>query len=223
MSHKSANSHSRRTRARRRSRRPAAQTRRRSPRRWLSALRQSRRRIARYVRRQVRKAGRAMVRRSVRAVRRARWHYELRAANRRLAACAALASPATVRSITGRPRPALSTATAPGVAAPMEQRVRRDKGGRFNGSVSSGTKNATKKTTPAKKTATAKKAAAKKSTTKKLTADQRKAAAFSRSLQLGNQRSNRIDKRLDATEARIDRMFLPQKSNWRNPQPPGAR
>lgn len=193
------------TRARRRTRRPAAPARRRSPARWLrTLLRRTRRRTARYLRRHARKAGRALVRRSMRAVRRTRWHYELKAANRRLAAHAALSNPATARSITGRPRPARAAQAVPvpGASAPMEQRVRRDKGGRFNGSVSSG----------AKKTTSAKKAAAAKQT-----ADQRKAAAFQKSLTQGNQRAARIDKRLDATEARIDRMLQPPKTTRRNP------
>jgi hypothetical protein len=106
------------------------------------------------------------------------------------------ANPTGPRSLTGKPRtvpttnrpPTTQTAPA-GLAAPMTQRVKRTKGGRFNGSTGA-----------AKKKTTAKKAAA-------LTPAQKKAAATQRVLAASNARVNRIDKRTDATDTRIDRMF----------------
>ncbi len=77
----------------------------------------------------------------------------------------------------------------------MKQRVKRDKGGKFNGSTSGG-----KKTT-------AKKTAAKKAATQKAAAQQRQAAQFQRALSAGNNRVARVDKRTDAADKHLDRAF----------------
>jgi hypothetical protein len=125
----------------------------------------------------------------------------MRRTNRRLELQRArAAAPLAARSITGTPRPAKpgkATAahrpavSATGAAAPMAQRVKRTKGGRFNGSTA-----ATKKTSASKSTAS-----------KAATPEARRAAAFQRALSTGDKRVARIDKRTDATDARLDREF----------------
>ena len=106
------------------------------------------------------------------------------------------ANPTGPRSLTGKPRPVPSNATARPTtpagagAAPMTDRVKRTKGGRFNGSTGAAKKKTAKKTaapTPA----------------------QKKAAATQRVLASSNARVARIDKRTDATQTRIDRMVNP--------------
>ena len=74
----------------------------------------------------------------------------------------------------------------------MKQRVKRTKDGKFNGSNSGGKKTIAKKTTA----------------NKALSPEARKAAQSQRLLTAGNNRVARIDKRTDAADQRIDRMFL---------------
>ena len=166
------------------------------------ALRRAIRRRARAMARRIRRATRRRLRRvtktlAMRRTRRLARRTERRQATRR---ARAEAGPLAPRSITGTPRPARNApaaATAPRAtaagrpAAPMKQRVKRTKDGKFNGSTSGGKKTATKK-------ATAKKA---------VTPEQRRAAQTGRILASGNARVARVDKRTDAADQRIDRQF----------------
>jgi hypothetical protein len=103
----------------------------------------------------------------------------------------------TVRSITGTPRPARTVAARPtGMSAPMDQRVKRTKDGRFNGSTT-GKKTAGKSV--AKKTTKTAKAAA--------TPEARKAAQTGRLLAAGDKRVGRVDKRTAAADQRLDKEF----------------
>jgi hypothetical protein len=85
------------------------------------------------------------------------------------------AQPLAARSLAGTPRP--PKASTPRPAAPIEQRVRRDKGGRFNGSTGAGKKTA-KTVVP----------------------------AAQRDLARGDATLRRVEARLARTEKRIDRM-----------------
>ena len=77
----------------------------------------------------------------------------------------------------------------------MKQRVKRDKGGRFNGSTGTVKKTAIKRT------------ASKKTAASKPTAAERQAAQNARALAAGDKRVARIDKRTEARDTRIDRIF----------------
>ena len=154
-------------------RKPVSRRRRGPVRRARRWLRQRRRAVYRRARRWVRKR----VHRTRAAIRRRRMH---RAARRIEQRRTLAASPTMARSITGKPRPArTATPSVPTAAAPMAQRVKRDKGGRFNGSTGAGK--------------SAKKTAAKKATP--MTATEREAARTARTLAAGNRRVARIDKR----------------------------
>lgn len=171
-------------------------------RRRRRAIRRVIRRQARALARRIRRATRRRLRRTLKTLaarhtRRLARRAERRHATRR---ARAEAGPLAPRSITGTPRPARSTpASAPRAtpaagrpAAPMKQRVKRTKDGKFNGSSGGG-----------------KKSAAKKITNSALTPEARKAAQIARTLAAGNNRVARIDKRTDAADQRIDRMFRP--------------
>ena len=138
-----------------------------------------------------RKARRAAHRRARRAWRRwlrryATWRRQQlarRAHAARQRQAAAEANPLTARSITGKPRPAKSSApsTAP---AGGTQTTKRTRDGKFNGSTSTGKKTAAKKTV-------AKKAAV---------------PAAQRDLARGDATLRRVETRLARTERRIDRL-----------------
>jgi hypothetical protein len=165
------------------------------------AIRRAIRRRARAITRRIHRAARRRLRRVTKTLALRRTRRLARRAERRQAThhAYAQAGPLAPRSITGTARPARNgPAPAPRAtaaarpAAPMKQRVKRTKDGKFNGSNSSGKKTAAKKTT---KTA--------------LSPEARKAAATRRLLTAGNKRVARIDKRTDAADQRIDRMFWP--------------
>ncbi|HEV2345366.1 MAG TPA: hypothetical protein VGS97_14800, partial [Actinocrinis sp.] len=145
------------------------------------------RRIRRAVRRRLRAAARSITKRL-------NQHRAHNAARRReVERARTAAGPLAPRSITGTPRPPHNTSaptTAARPAAPMKQRVKRTKGGRFNGS----TKGGTKKTTA-------------KKTTNTLTPEARKNAQTARLLAAGDKRVARIDKRTDTTDTRLNHEF----------------
>jgi len=142
------------------------------PKRWLRSL-------TRKARRAIRRRFRKTVRDAQRRYRRWRMHRQRRRLEVKRAAAA---QPLAVRSITGRPRPA--TTAAPSATAPMAQRVKRDKGGRFNGSTGAG------------KTVSTKKTAAKKVAV----------PAAQRDLARGDATLRRVEGRLARTERRIDKL-----------------
>jgi hypothetical protein len=167
-------------------------------RRIRAALRRRRRILTRRVKRAVRKR----IRRTVKAVTARRERRRTRRAERRIELRRTLAAaPPQARTLTGRPHPAKNAttprpttqttrttptpraATAP-TAAPMQQRVKRTRGGKFNGSVA------------AKKTANGKKTLAPNPE------QQRPLAA--------NKKAAQIDARLARTQQRIDQMFPDQ-------------
>ncbi|HEY3867619.1 MAG TPA: hypothetical protein VGM10_04695 [Actinocrinis sp.] len=154
-----------------------------------STIRKRRRTVIRKVRRAVRRRVRKTVHRTARHVRTSIRRYRARRAERRVeirrtaAACAAGAP--IPRSLTGKPRPLRNAPPAyrPTPEAPIEQRVKRGPGGKFNGSTSAG------------KRAAAKKTAAKKTAAARITPEQRAAARALRTLAVGDKRAARVDKR----------------------------
>ena len=154
-----------------------------------SKIRKRRRSVLRKARRAVRRRVRKVVHRAARRVRTSVRRHRARRAERRVeirrtaAACAAGAP--IPRSLTGKPRPLRNTPPAyqPTAEAPIEQRVKRGPGGKFNGSTSAG------------KRAAAKKTAAKKTAAARITPEQRAAARALRTLTAGDKRVDRIDKR----------------------------
>jgi hypothetical protein len=154
-----------------------------------STIRKRRRSVLGKVRRAVRRRVRKAVHRTARRARAAaRRHRERRHARRieiRRTAAACAAGAPIPRSLTGKPRPLRNTPPTyrPTAEAPIEQRVKRGTGGKFNGS------------TPASKRAAAKKAAAKKTAAARITPEQRAAARALRTIAVGDKRVARIDRR----------------------------
>lgn len=157
-------------------RRPPRKPRPAARRRTGRTPRRIRRAWTRRIRRAVRRRLRATARHITKRINRRRAHS---AAHRReIERARATAGPLAPRSITGTPRPARNTSAptaAARPAAPMKQRVKRTKDGKFNGSTKGG----------------GKKTAARK-TTNTLTPEARKAAQTQRLLAAGDKRVVRI-------------------------------
>ena len=140
--------------------------------------------LRRHRRRLIRKARRALRRR-------------MRTTLRTLAAHARPTPTRTARRTQAKPAPAARTArpsTGAGPrAASMKQRVKRGKGGKFNGSAADHRKAVT--------------AAAKKLAAKQVAAEARQAEKFRRALAAGDQRVARVSKRVQSADARLDRDF----------------
>ena len=175
----------------------------RTSRRVRAAPRRRRKTLARHLKHALRRR----VHRTAAKLRARHARHKTRRTNRRLEIQRTrAAAPLAARSITGTPRPAANakatTAARPGApgtgtAAPMTQRVKRGKGGRFNGSTGAAKKTTGNKTGAS--TSAAKNAA--------LTPEAKNAAAFQRALAAAGNRVARIDQRTEAADRRIDRMF----------------
>lgn len=164
-------------------RRRTAPTRRPRPANHRRLLHTLTRKARRAVRRRVRRAWRRSLRRY------ATWRRRQLArrvqADRQRRADAASASELSVRSVTGKPRPAKKSApsTAP---AGGTQTTKRTRDGKFNGSTPGGKRAAAKKTTAAKKVPV---------------------PAAQCDLARGDATLRRVEGRLNRTERRIDGMF----------------
>lgn len=140
--------------------------------------------LRRHRRRLIRKARRALRRR-------------MRKTLRALAAHARPAPARAARRTRGKPAPAARTARPSMSGAPraasMKQRVKRGRGGKFNGS-----------TTDRRK---AVKAAATKLATKQIIAEARQAEKFRRTLAAGDKRVARVSQRVQSADAALNRAF----------------
>ena len=140
----------------------------------------------------LRRHRRRLIRKARRALR--RW---MRTTLRALAAHARPTPTRTARRTHAKPAPAARTArpsTSAGPrAASMKQRVKRGKGGKFNGSTRDHRK--------------AVKSAATKLAAKQIAAEARQAEKFRRTLAAGDKRVAKVGKRVQSADARLNRAF----------------